>query len=593
MNYEKIAVDAIRQVFNRNDYFEQRILDDDRTPSWDGSIEVYNKPADQHEISDLLAIIPIQIKGHKSFDLDKPEIKFSVRVADLNNYLQRGGTVFFAVYFSDHGDKSAVYYNGLLPFSIKELLIGHEHQDTISIPLRLLPKDRFEVMCIFKNYAEDMKKQMAAIHSEHLTTEKLEKAGELNNIKISFTSGKGDGINPFDYAFGHDLYLYTELPYGILMPIEHITNLEKAAVLLPNDISIAGKKYYSEYAIVRSKNCMELCIGKSTVWRNDYDKQTSHFSFKLKGSLNQRIADLSFVIAALENGGFYANGVLLPFDGASPEEKATFALDSKRETLAVLTEARKTLDVLHIKADLNCDAITEIDAKNMQLLVAGILHGDAVPLNARDYTHGIMHLANLNILLRCDKTSKKGLSIIKDFFAEPSKWFSIRADKTHFDTSIFTTVKKDDFLTISNLDLDAMLNNLKAISYCEDYAHQVVLLLLEAISAYDASPSRTEFLKFADSLLCWQEQHEKDSSAALILLNHLQIKKRKIGIDENDIEKLCTLVESSKDEDILAGAYLLMDNQIAAKIHFQRMSNDRQIEFRNYPIFIFAQRAFE
>lgn len=45
--------------------------------------------------------------------------------------------------------------------------------------------------------------------------------------------------------------------------------------------------------------------------------------------------------------------------------------------------------------------------------------------------------------------------------------------------------------------------------------------------------------------------------------------------------------DSTISEDCRVGAYLLLDQQNAAEIHFEKLSKDQQENFKTYPIYYF------
>lgn len=101
MDYEKLGVNHLTIALSQTDYLVANIEYNDRTPSWDGDIEVYKRADNIHLKSDLICKIPIQVKCQKQNNLKKESIYYPVSMADINNYLYCGGTVFFVVYVSN------------------------------------------------------------------------------------------------------------------------------------------------------------------------------------------------------------------------------------------------------------------------------------------------------------------------------------------------------------------------------------------------------------------------------------------------------------------------------------------------------------
>lgn len=63
MDLETLSVSEINKVISKSDYLVSHINTNDKEPSWDGDIEVYTSPGDNHKKTDLLLKVPVQVKG--------------------------------------------------------------------------------------------------------------------------------------------------------------------------------------------------------------------------------------------------------------------------------------------------------------------------------------------------------------------------------------------------------------------------------------------------------------------------------------------------------------------------------------------------
>ena len=74
------------------------------------------------------------------------------------------------------------------------------------------------------------------------------------------------------------------------------------------------------------------------------------------------------------------------------------------------------------------------------------------------------------------------------------------------------------------------------------------------------------------------------------MLNKLQTIKRYRKFNDAEIKSLCEMVEAKNTrEECVVGAYLLLDQQQAAKIHFLKLSKKEQDNFKQYPIYHYMQ----
>ena len=113
--------------------------------------------------------------------------------------------------------------------------------------------------------------------------------------------------------------------------------------------------------------------------------------------------------------------------------------------------------------------------------------------------------------------------------------------------------------------------------------------LLELIEAYDKDNSKTELLSTALAFAEWlMNATEEELPYDVRLLNKLQIEKRMGDLSITQIKELFRMVETPNiREDVLVGAYLLLDQQAAAELHFEKMDQQLQEEFQKYPIYHF------
>lgn len=165
-------------------------------------------------------------------------------------------------------------------------------------------------------------------------------------------------------------------------------------------------------------------------------------------------------------------------------------------------------------------------------------------------------------------------------------------------TSQYSILQKDDYLHISNIDYDAILPSyqslLKENPKIYDRANNDMLTML---SAYDEVGEKNKnLLKVAKDFAEWilNEDKEEVLPYEIKLFNYLQIihRERELNIDE--VRQLCSITEdNSMGEDIKTAAYLLLGNQLAAEIHFEKIEREMQEGFKKYPIYEFWDKVVE
>ena len=589
MNCEMQGVNYVKLAISKTDYLVPHINENDREPSWDGDVEVYRKAGDVHSKADLILKVPVQIKGHKENNLCKEKISYPVEYDDLQNYLNMGGTVFLVVYVDEEGENHRIYYAEFLPYVLKKLLKKQKGRKTKNISMKLLPKNRDDISDVFLAFARNMKKQRSAISAEDISLEEMIKSGTIPELSFGFSCVPKKDRNPFELMLQGNLYLYAKLPYGLELPVEYVETIEMAGVTISADITANGKKFYDAYEVVHKKDVIELRFGKSTkhvINRADNSKQK--FNFTLSGKLSERIRDEEFIISALMAEQFEVDSIVCPLNEVSPEEMATFNIPKRIEHLEWLKTVQKTLDVLDVKEDLDCASLTEKDEANIQMLKAAVLDGKRATFKDIDNVFGFFNIGNLKILVGVLKREDGNFDIY-NYNETPVEVKAKGDDGKEYPSSYHVLLKKDAILKSCNLNYDKIIEQIKLVPESERYSAQVILLLLEMLSAYDESKEkRKDILEAAIKIAKWLLEDDIYTSKTLLKLNYYQAVKRERALNVEELKELLQIIESdSEKEEIYIGAYLLLDNREAANVHFQRMTEEEQKVFRNYPIFYF------
>ena len=591
MDIEKIAVNSVSLAISASGYLVPNIHSGDKEPSWDGDVEVYKKAGSVHSKADLMLRVPVQVKGKVSTNLKKSMINFPIEISDMRNYLQDGGIVYFVVLIDSSGERTQIYYVTLLPFELKKILAKHGAQRARSITLKVFPSKNEDMTNVFLNVARNMKKQMHAILNESVTLDELKKAGQLKELTFGYASVPNENRTPFDYFFEQGTYLYAKSQFGIELPIEYYDRLEMAETTLSGYITVQGKCFYDKYRIIYKKETLELCFGKSsklTINRNG--KKTQQFTFTLNGTLTERIRDLDFIISSVSAKQFEIKGNAFKLTRSTLEEFASFNLSREKKQLEWLKTVKLVFDKIDVTDDLDCSKLTARDEHIIQLLKVAILDGKAVSLNASDSQFGYFKIANLKILIYFKKQDQNnGLFRIYNYNDAPVEVRASDPDGKEYPSCFIVLLKKEDFLQCSNINYRKMFKNIQAVSFSEVYSSQLVMLLLNMLSAYDESKSsRKDILDAALKLATWLRENDPYAAKDILTLNYYQVIKRMRKLDKDEIKELIEIIENQPDnEEVYIGAYLLLGDQTAAEIHFHQMDKKTQTVFRDYPIFRF------
>ncbi len=186
------------------------------------------------------------------------------------------------------------------------------------------------------------------------------------------------------------------------------------------------------------------------------------------------------------------------------------------------------------------------------------------------------------------KDEQTNQHIIHDFFNLNLNLFgSLTDDDTPLRISPYSVLEPNDYLYLSNIDYNSILKSYQLILNFNPtvyaYANNDVLKML---LAYDKK-NDIKLLDTARNITNWLFE-QGNIAKDIVVLNQLQITKRQRQLNKEELIQLCKLTENGEvSEDIKVGAYLLLENQAAAEMHFLKLTSEEQENFKNYPIYKF------
>lgn len=579
---EKFSVITVRGTLTKSKYLEPYIGDDNTIPSWDGTVFIYNKPGKIKK--HFIGKVDVQVKGTQQDNFSLKQAKYDVAVDDLKAYAESGGTIFFVVYIASDW-QTKIYYNTLTPVKLYGLLKECDGQEHKRIVLEEFPNGDREIANIFFHFHDSCKKQCG------FTPDKMISFAELkNNKEITCITGFSTGI---DYPDGEtailnsETYLYVQknnVPINIPVlasPLCLYINQD-----IPATISVNGAKFYDKITIQKTRNGAKVLIGKSFSF--PLDKPPVEVQWKLCPNFKDLLKDLDFMVSAIHNHGYEIDGNVIEL-ALTKEEMAALDLPRNEKKLKLLKDIKLVFDKLHIKKDFNLSKLTDSEWRAIKVLITAFI--DKLPVSGWQQKiefRVIFQIQGIEILLAFKKVDDKVDTYeIYDFFHAPMVIIS-EGENGNYIVPPYAALTADEYSKISNIDFEDIVPSYKSlyeISEEQELIYCSVDNILRMIEAYDIKGNKC-LLKVAMDIYNWLVEIGHDS--VNMLLNKLQIIKRErdFTIDEKKV-----LVELAEDggqaEEVRVGANLLLDNQFAAKVHFEKMTKDDQELFKQFPIFKF------
>ena len=585
---EETATTALKTALLRCTLLDSYIGENDKTPSWDGTVFVYRN--EKQKKADLLGRAPIQVKGTEKVIISDTA-SFSCQVSDLNNYYRDGGCVFFLISVAASVGTAKIFYSPLHVFDLKKILDCAGKQKTITIKLDEFPKDDpNEMAYIFMSFVENSRKQTSFIGKEFVPLEQLEKSGVgIESLSFS-TPGVGLNIdNIGSFISTHDFYLYVR-PQGLNIDIP-VTKVSNAIVSKPvhGKVLVRDKEYFQSYSVRYEKGEPILRVGKGISICLDQQISKATVNFRPTGSLANFIQDASCFIDMIESKEITLNGARLPFDGISVGD-----LSKNKVSLCYYKDVKRMLDLLGVTEELHCDNLTDTDEINIRNLVNAVLYNKKIGFTgAKDsIIHGPIKISNLSIWIWATR-QEDGYYQLANFFDSHNIALFESDDimqSNAIPASHYLLLNKEAFVHTSNMDYEVVKSDICSMKYHPLVIECTTLMLLNILRGYDEQKVKDEcLLELAETICNWLSMDKENIDYPILRLNQLQIEKRRRSLTTQEIIEIAKFADAENPANIRCGAYLLLEDSAEAQKCFDELPLETQKEFITYPICHFGK----
>lgn len=584
---ETISINAVKNSIVVSDLLDQFIADNDKEPTWDGFVYIYKDKSKKKE--NLKGRLPVQIKGTENDDFSKDDISFPVSTIDLNNYLYGGGAVFFVVYIGHNGLTQQIYYTELTPIKLRIYLATAKGKKFKNIKLKKFPTESNEKAMIFFQCLENCQKQASFSDAKLLSLEELESQGVLEGITVPVSIV--GGVDPKTALLKNEVYIYAKIKgSAIPQPIEAIpqrlmTQEDRDAL-----IAIGERQFYTTLKVVQDASTITTVFGESFSMKASKNDGMVNINYKSSDKFRTLIVDLDFLISYIETGGFQWDGHNIPFDYDSVDF-SNFNLAKEKIKLEYAKKVVALLDILGCKKDLSIKSLKEKDWKHLEYLITALVDKKPVK-HLRSDLPPIMSIGvgELNFVVCLTKVEgKEDTYNIFDFFKTEMSLAYENESGEKIPISQYAILHTDDLIKSDNIRYDVLLPSFQKVAQNNETLIRANSFLLELLKAYDKADSKTEILSVARAFSDWIFNFDDEILPYDVkLINRLQIEKRERPLTKVECKELFHIIESpGVREDILVGAYLLLDQQTMAELHFEKLGKQLQEEFKEYPIFHF------
>lgn len=582
---EGIAVNAIRNKIYENEYLADEIPTNDKTPSWDGEIWVYDNE-DQPKNS-LFGKVPVQVKGKKVNEFSSDSIKYSLEKADLENYYKNNGILFFVVEYINPS-KTQIYYLELLTVDIKPILneMNEKGTQTIRKKFNRLSSELRSLEFICRNFIFHSRKQAYSLIEN------------VKNVEDSFKSFKCQMVFTTPEKIYDDLLTYGTYAYGridehnIDVPLYKI-NIEEIIEEANVNIGINGKKYYQAIRYIR-KDEVSLKFGKSfeIIFPKNY-RNDEYFDIKFKenGSLTDRINDSKFMLELIKYKKIEINDLSINLNKKSNHNEQKL-LNELPRYIKHLEELQESFNKLNINFNLNLKQLNKKEIRKMNILKEVILNKNFSLLKTNQGDQPFIHLDVAGYKIGLVSTYISDGKLIFDLFDLDSikEKFMVKAsskdEKQHTIHSPYLMFKVDELYSFDNLRINVIEESLKQAQYENDFCFALTnQFLLDSLSYYDKNSDRKEILTMVLNMFEFLVNLQPENN--IYFLNKMQVIKRMREFNLFEKESIVNrkLRINSNDLEILCGFLILLGNKMEFDLFFSKLPKDKQKTFKSYPIY--------
>lgn len=169
---EMLGVIGVQELCIKSGYLTPYINENDKEPSWDGEIYIYEK--DNKTTESFYGKVAVQVKGVCKDDLSQNTIKYDVDVADLKAYQKNGGIIYMVTYVSADLRKK-VYYLTLPPVKLIEILKNCSNQRTKRLDFRAFPNNNKKIVNVLMNFFNNCRRQRSFTDKTMISVDELKK----------------------------------------------------------------------------------------------------------------------------------------------------------------------------------------------------------------------------------------------------------------------------------------------------------------------------------------------------------------------------------------------------------------------------------
>ena len=388
----------------------------------------------------------------------------------------------------------------------------------------------------------------------------------------------------YDGIINQKPYLYYVDDIGTRTVVDRLGLGEQIFIGKTNkkNIYVNDELLFSEISIIQDKDGSLCKIGNHIRIKMVDDKKLL-ISYEIKGYLSERISTIKFLLGIIQNSVKFDDYKLPVNSNNNPY----IDVDNLSNRLNYYLDIRRTFDKIGVYKDLDYDALTVEQSRNLYYFVKSELYGEEFAWDVEAGEFAFLRLPNINILCHCLKSSNNDKKhVLHSIFDDNLLKLVVEKDDVYVPVSkyyyLLSEEDENGFEYVDNVNFDDLYNDLKLHLIDEVNASITNMILLKLLSFYDKTLFRLvlESCEKIANLLCLFSNNDK-----IYTLNLLQIKCRIRELTKEEKKLILDMKEKTSDMAIKWACSVLLKSKEEADLLFDSMNDDVQEELRGFPIY--------
>ena len=574
---EQMGVSAVTSYLCTGGYVSPQIDKNDKTPLWDGFLNVYESP-DQFNNKNFSYRVPVQVKASESRDKQFPiKTSYSVPIVNLENYLNDGGVVFFKVIVC--GGKNEIYVCFLTKEKIERILADNGRQKSVTLDLEKVPKT-VDVLLV------------------NLRRIYLQRKHPLIDLSVLKNSKKCKITVPVKRppAEMDPLAYLTSRPVDMLLSVDDFPGqffVKDGPVQLKitgtsyAEISIEGKTYYHEYGKEYDDTGIKVYVGKCCVIciSDQEDEKSVKFNFTFKSStIEENISELNFLLAVKEHKYICFDTFRVDLDKFEMNDEV---LKVWENAYRFWCDVQKLFQILHLPLDVDFKNVSIQEERDLNALIKALLYNQPINARLKETSFLDFRIRNMMIIVAALKVDDEFVRLYDVDSLEASY---IDENNKQCQLPVYSAIFEMNKLP-DNIDFSNIVDKYKEI---EKKNKEVVLRagvdLLNMLNHYDKKTNE-KLLNAAFELSKWLKNKKSNHTLNPIALklDYLQTIKR-MGREFSPYEKRLLNGIDPEDHFERFACCVLKDDMDGATKYFRQLSIKQKEKLKKMPIYHFMNQ---